>query len=90
MEWAYYKGLESALARGQYYKSRAVRALEGKALENFAKQLAGNQEFYNLIPKPYRNRMRSRTIKADEVKFMLAGIIQRERSATDRLRKGRN
>jgi hypothetical protein len=89
MEWAYYKGLESALARGQYYKSNIVRALEGKALERFAARLAKNPQFRDLIPKRYRDRFPDRKIEDEDVCFMLSGIIQRERSASASLTRNR-
>jgi hypothetical protein len=83
MQWPYYKGLESALARGQYYKSKAVQGLNGAKLEEFAKELAANPRFRDLIPKRYRQHFEQRSIHRRDVHLMLTGIIERERRSRE-------
>jgi hypothetical protein len=89
MEWAYYKGLESALARGQYYKSKTVQAMEGVALTSFAARLAKNPQFRDMIPKRYRDCFPNRKIEGKDVCIMLSGIIERERNAAASLPRSR-
>lgn len=84
MEWPYYKGLESALSRGQYYKSEAIQLLKGAALKQFCHELSSNQKFIDLIPHRYRKQFLKRKIRAAEVSVMLAGIIKRERESRER------
>ena len=81
LEWSYYKGLESALSRGQYYKSEAIQLLKGAALKQFCHELSSNQKFIDLIPHRYRRQCLKRKIRGVEVSIMLAGIIKRERES---------
>jgi hypothetical protein len=84
MEWPYYKGLESALGRGQYYKSHAIQALSGADLKQFAQGLSENARFRDLIPKRYRDCFQRRAIQGFDVSLMLKGIAERERQSRER------
>lgn len=78
-EWAYYKGLEEALARGEYYRRR----IRPEALDQLARRLASDNRFRELIPKRYRDRFEQREIDAQDVYLTLDSIIQREAKALE-------
>lgn len=85
MQWAYYKGLESALSRGRYFKSKAILSLSEHALKRFAyEDVATDPSFRNLIPITFRERIRERPIEGEDVYLMLHGLIARERDALTR------
>jgi hypothetical protein len=77
MEWAYYKGLESALTRGEYFRVESNPQSRG-SLTAIAEALAKKKGFREFIPPRYRDRFKKRPIKGEDVLEMLTGIIQRE------------
>jgi hypothetical protein len=86
MQWPYYKGLESAMSRGRYFKSDAILALSNEALKQFVEgEMLADPKFPGLIPSRFRQQFEEREIEKEDVYLMLKGIIERERAAIHRL-----
>lgn len=78
MEWAYYKGLETALGRSEFYKDPTSSTYKDSDYLQISEQLACDPKFRDLIPRWFRDRFEGRKIDAYEVRFMLKGLIERE------------